>query len=52
MKHVHYLSKRRLPARAQSNGEIVCGYLFVQSNTKCVDADAPLARLLKQVPVA
>ena len=50
MKHLCKLSVEQLPAKAQE--DIVCGYLFVRSNTKCVDADSPVAALLKQVPVA
>ena len=50
MKHIRLTSKESRLEMAQS--EQVCGWLFVMSNTKCVDANDPLARLLKQVPVA
>lgn len=49
MKHLNTLSSERMPAKAQE--DTVCGWLFVRSNTKCVDADSLLAGLLKQVPV-
>ena len=49
MKHLCKISTERLPAKAQE--ETVCGWLFVQSNTKCVDADSFLAGILKRVPV-
>jgi hypothetical protein len=49
MKHLNKLSSEKLPAKAQD--ETVCGWLFVRSNTKCVDADSILADILKPVAV-
>ena len=49
MKHIQTTSREARLATAQSDQ--VCGWLFVMSNTKCVDANNPVARLLKQVPV-
>lgn len=48
MKHLNTISAEHRPAKAQDR---VCGYLFTVDNTKCVDADDPIAGLLKAVPV-
>jgi hypothetical protein len=49
MRHVKRISCETLPGKAQS--DTVCGYLFFEANTKCVDADSPLANILKRVPI-
>jgi len=49
MKHIQLKSRQKTPVTAQE--DIVCGWLFIPTNTKCVDADSPLAAILKRVPV-
>lgn len=46
MRHVCPVSK---PASAQT--DTVCGWLFLPNNVKCVDADDPLADILKRAPI-
>jgi hypothetical protein len=48
MKHIRSATCEK-PAMAQE--EQVCGFLFTRDFTKCVDADSPLAPLLKTVPI-